>query len=232
MMMRILIACFLMASMLAATSCTGSWSYYSEVDKKRAIDNGMPYWEDVFHHCFPKSIGGMTLERYMVPKFVMQQFPPVVVYLDNDAKEIPRDGINAPHKFAGYSASIAYIKSAVVGDEMPFSLFFVYSKPFIGNFRNPDNILRVEIHEERFGKTNVRYKADYDPAKIQEKRESTIGAFSVRKIQFPTCALEYATTGEFICIMCPLKSIGEEYATLFETLLTQIDLGCIETQKW
>ena len=231
-MARIQIICILLASMLLATSCTGSWSYYSEVDKERAVKNELPYWEDVFHHCFPKSIGGLTLERYLMPKFVMEEFPPDVRYFDKDGNEIPGNGPNAPPKFAGYSAGISYIKSAVIGDEMPFSIFFVHSKPFIRYFYDPNAILYIELHEERFGKTKMRYKAEYDPAQIREKRESTIGGWKVRKLQFPSNALAFATSGEYISIMCPLNSIDEEYATLFENLLMQVDLGCIETQRW
>ncbi len=231
-MARIQTLCILLATLLLATSCTGSWSYYSPEDKQRAKDNGVPYWEDVFQHCFPKNFAGMTLERYLVPKFVMKEFPPDVRYLDTKGEEISGSRTSAPVKFDGYIASIAYIGDATLTEEIPFTIFLIYSRPFMDFFYDPNSIFYVEMGEERFGNAKMRYKAQYDPAEIREKRESTIGEWELRKLQFPSNALGLATSGEYITILCPLNNVDEENASLFESLLAQIDLGCIETQKW
>ena len=70
--------------MLTCLCCSGCYKRgyeANEADRKIALENGLPYWEDVIA-CFPRKIGYLKIDRMIVPSYFAEMEREAVVFHD------------------------------------------------------------------------------------------------------------------------------------------------------
>jgi hypothetical protein len=121
---------------LLVSSCSGPGGCYFLQDRAAALDNKVPYWEDIIYF-FPDYFGEWKIDRFVVSKKLMKANPPPRTFYDSDGSPIEWDKRFAPEKFAGYSVAVNYYKNySPDTSQVPFSLKLYFSRPVIKSLRD------------------------------------------------------------------------------------------------